>query len=73
MGSRLSLCFGGLGSGTVEEAVKRAGFSSRCFGRLWFVGFGALLIYWGLTHGRLREDQEPTETFYFCLPGVELP
>jgi len=25
----------------------------RWFGRLWFVGFGALLIYWGLTHGRL--------------------
>ena len=24
----------------------------RWFGRLWFVGAGALLIYWGLTHGR---------------------
>jgi len=22
------------------------------FGRLWFVAAGALLIYWGLTHGR---------------------
>ena len=25
----------------------------RWFGRLWFVGAGALLIYWGLTHGRV--------------------
>jgi hypothetical protein len=24
------------------------------FGRLWFVAGGALLIYWGLTHGRPR-------------------
>lgn len=23
------------------------------FGRLWFVAAGALLIYWGLTHGRV--------------------
>jgi hypothetical protein len=22
------------------------------FGRLWFVAAGALLVYWGLTHGR---------------------
>ena len=24
----------------------------RWFGRLWFVGAGVLLVYWGLTHGR---------------------
>ncbi len=34
-----------------RRAIVRKPFPS-WFGRLWFVAAGALLVYWGLTHGR---------------------
>ena len=48
--------FGLLGANFWIEVLTRQGIVRKplptWFGRLWFAGAGALLIYWGITHGR---------------------